>query len=152
MSLRYWSAANPRVIKLGRIIGVGIFAVAFVLPGCKFVGERSELINIGTYSGWKCAEFSLMLAIVPETYRSPLFLALLGGLVNPMLALYLAFFRPIFRRMRRVLSWAIAACVIATWIFFAIDQFLPLIGHVLWVVGILMVLAGEFLPPETSKR
>jgi len=87
-----------------------------------------------------------MLVIVPETYRSPLLLAVLGGLVNPMLALYLAFFRPRFVRLRRILAGAIAACLIATWIFFAINQFLPLIGHVLWVAGILMILAGEFAP------
>jgi len=150
MSLRYWLAANPRAVRLGRIIGVAVFAVAFLLPACKFVGERSELINLGTYSGWKCAEFSLMLVIIPETYRSPLFLAVLGGLVNPMLVLYLVFFRPRFGRMRRFLTWAILACLVATWIFFAMNQFLPLIGHVLWVAGILMILAGELAPRENS--
>jgi len=150
MSLRSWFEANPRAAGLGRIIGLVIFSVAFLLPACKFVGERSELINLGTYSGCKCAEFSLMLVIVPETYRSPLLLAVLGGLVNPMLALYLAFFRPRFVRLRRILAGAIVACLIATWIFFAINQFLPLIGHVLWVAGILRILAGEFAPREPS--
>ena len=152
MSLRSWLVANPRAVRLGRIIGLGIFAIAFLLPACKFVGERSELINLGTYSGWKCAEFSLMLVIVPETYRSPLLLAVLGGLVNPMLLFYLAFFRPRFGRIRRVLAGAIVACLIATWIFFAMNQFLPLIGHVLWVVGILMILSGELVPRGTSTR
>lgn len=150
MSLRDWLAANPRAVRHGRIIGVGVFAIAFLLPACKFVGERSELINLGTYSGWKCAQLSLMLAIVPETYRSPLLLALLGGLINPMLALCLAFYRPRFVRIRRILTWAIFACLIATWVFFALDQFMPLIGHALWVAGILMILAGEFLPCEPS--
>jgi hypothetical protein len=79
-------------------------------------------------------------------------LAVLGGLINPMLVLYLAFFRPRFGRVRRILTWAILACLVATWIFFAINRFLPLVGHVLWVAGILMILAGEFVPRETSTR
>jgi hypothetical protein len=152
MSLRFWLAANPRAVRLGRIVGVGVFAVAFLLPACKFVGERSELINLGTYSGWRCAEFSLMLVTIPETFRSTLLLAVLGGLVNPMLLLYLAFFQPRFGRMRHILTWAILACLVATWIFFAINRFLPLIGHILWVAGILMILAGHALPCDNSKN
>lgn len=152
MSPRSWLRANPQAERLGRITGLGVFAIAFLLPACKFIGERSELINLGTYSGWKCAQLSLTLAIVPETYHSLLLLALLGGLVNPLLALYFALYRPRFARIRRILTWAIFACLIATWVFFAMDRFLPLIGHVLWVAGILMILAGEFVPREPSMR
>jgi len=40
--------------------------------------------------------------------------------------------------------------MISTWAFFAINQFLPLIGHILWVAGIALILAGEFSAPPSE--
>jgi hypothetical protein len=34
-------------------------------------------------------------------------------------------------------------CLIAIWIFFAVAGFVPLIGHYLWVAGILLILTPE---------
>jgi len=97
-----------------RIVGICIFIAAFLLPACKFAGGRSELINLGTYSGWKCAWISLVLIIVPETYQSPFLLAVFGGLINPMIVAYLACYTPRFARTRRILSWAIFASISAS--------------------------------------
>jgi hypothetical protein len=144
MSLYNRFPLTPQSVQRCRIIGICIFAAAFFLPACKFIGTRSELINIGTYSGWKCAWFSLVLVILPETYESPFLLAVFGGLINPMIVAYLACYRPRFARTRRILTWAICACILSTWVFFAINQFLPLIGHIMWIAGIALILAGEF--------
>ena len=37
----------------------------------------------------------------------------------------------------------ILAFMVATWIYFALVPLIPLVGHVLWIVGIVMILAGE---------
>jgi len=150
MALHNLLPLNPRTVQLCRIVGICIFIAAFLLPACKFAGGRSELINLGTYSGWKCAWFSLVLIIVPETYQSPFLLAVFGGLINPMIVAYLACYTPRFARTRRILSWAIFACMISTWAFFAINQFVPLIGHMLWVAGVALILAGEFSTPSSE--
>ena len=141
-SLRRWPNKDPRARRLVRRAGCVTFAVAFLLPACRFAG-KSELIGFGTYSGWQCAKLSLVLALSSETYHSPLVLALLGGLINPLIVLYLAFYRPRFTRLRRAFAWATGTCLIATWVFFIVAEFMPLIGHLLWVLGILMILAGE---------
>jgi hypothetical protein len=33
----------------------------------------------------------------------------------------------------------------ATWIFFAVEHLVPLIGHFLWIGGVLLILAPEVL-------
>ena len=150
MSLHHRFPLNPRTVRLCQIVGASIFIAAFFLPACKSVGGRTELINLGTYSGGQCAWFSLVLVTLPETYQSPFLLAVFGGLINPMLIAYVACYKPGFARTRRILSWAIFACTISTWAFFAINQFLPLIGHIMWIVGIALILAGEFSTPSSE--
>ena len=93
----------------------------------------------------------LVLVTLPETYQSPFLLAVFGGLINPMIVAYVACYKPGFARVRRILSWAIFACMISTWAFFAINQFLPLIGHIMWIVGIALILAGEFSTPSSER-
>jgi hypothetical protein len=35
--------------------------------------------------------------------------------------------------------------IAATWVFFHLYPMVPLIGHVLWIAGILLILAGELM-------
>jgi hypothetical protein len=148
MTLRQWFAASPQAARWCKALGVAVFAVAFFLPACRYFGTRSEIVNLGTYKGWQCAQVSLMLTVAPETYRSPLLLAVFGGLINPIVVLYLACYRPRFAHMRRVLGWAILFCLISTWAFFAVDQFIPLIGHFMWIAGIGLILAANRSSPS----
>ena len=153
MTLRQWFAASPQAARWCKVLGVAVFAVAFFLPACKYVGTRSEIINLGTYKGWQCAQVSLMLTVAPDTYHSPLILAVLGGLINPMIVLYLASYRPRFARMRQIMTWAILLCLISTWVFFAVDQFIPLIGHFMWIAGIgLILVANRSFSSETATE
>jgi hypothetical protein len=96
MSLHNRFPLDPRTVRLCQIVGASIFIAAFFLPACKFIGGRSELINLGTYSGWQCAWFSLVLVTLPETYQSPFLLAVFGGLINPMIVAYVACYKPRF--------------------------------------------------------
>jgi hypothetical protein len=79
-----------------------------------------------------------------EIWHSKYFLAVLSGWINPLLLLYL--FLLLFPKLfwpRRVVAGAIVAFIAGTWVLFAIIPLVPLIGHVLWIAGILMILAGE---------
>ncbi len=76
----------------------------------------------------------------------------MSGWINPFVLLYIGLsLAPKFARLRRFLAMAILVCMVATWIFFAIDKMIPMIGHVLWIVGALMILVAEVAgrKPET---
>jgi hypothetical protein len=151
MTLRQWFAASPQAARWCKALGVAVFAVAFFLPACRHGGARSEIINLGTYKGWQCAQASLVLTGIPETYSSPLLLAVFGGLINPVVVIYLACYRPRFFRLRRILCWIVLFCLISTWAFFAIDQFIPLIGHFMWIAGIGLILAAGISSPSQGS-
>jgi len=63
----------------------------------------------------------------------------MSGLINPLILLYLVA-RP---RWRRGFALAILTCMVATWICLALWRFIPLAGHILWIVGILLILSRE---------
>ena len=135
-------AAYPRAVSICRILGFCIFVAAFFLPACRFVPESIRPV----YMGWECARIALSLTIATETYRSVEFLALMSGWINPLILFYL--YCVVARRscvLRRSLAFSILVCMAATWIFFAIEQITPLIGHVAWIAGALFVLAPEAL-------
>jgi len=61
-----------------------------------------------------------------------------------LMLLYIFFsFFPRFRLVRRILAVAVLICIAATWTFFYLAHLIPLIGHFLWIGGILMILAPE---------
>jgi len=71
---------------------------------------------------------------------------MLSGLVNPLLLIYLLFcIWPRFVGVRRVMCVAILVCMVGPWAYFHLEHFLPLIGHYLWVSGIVIILAGGFV-------
>ena len=95
------------------------------------------------YRGWFCAWVTLMNTFSREVWHSKDFLAILSGWINPLILFYLVFLiRPRLVWTRRIMGGAIVAFMAATWIYFALVPMVPLIGHVLWIAGILMMLAG----------
>ncbi len=63
------------------------------------------------------------------------------GLINPLIVLILFFSytnRSVF--LRRILAGIVLVCTALAWIFLAQNSMVPLIGHYLWVGGILMIL------------
>jgi hypothetical protein len=151
MSLRSWISANPRVILASQILGLCLFVAAFFLPACR--DSAAGRLSAGTLMGWQCARTSLALVSEKDTFGSPFFLAFMGGWINPLVLLYLAAgFMPRSGRMRRAVAISILACMAATWIFFAIIYFVPLIGHVLWIAGALLILLPELAHRTQSSE
>ena len=135
-------AAYPHAVLICRILGFCIFMAAFFLPACRFVPESIRPV----YMGWECARIALSLTIETETYRSVEFLALMSGWINPLILFYL--YCVAARRsciLRRMVALLILVCMAATWVFFAIEGIAPLIGHIAWIAGALIVLAPEAL-------
>jgi hypothetical protein len=123
-------------------LGFGIYVVAFFLPACRTVATSGDTPDV--LPGYKCAWITLVNTINPEMWHSKYFLAIFSGWINPLLLLYLLLLvSPIFLWPRRIVAGIIAAFIVATWVLFAMIPLVPLAGHVLWIVGILMILAGE---------
>ena len=142
MSLRKWLAAHPRAVRTCRMLGICIFVVAFFLPAIR--DTSSELGSAGTLFGYECARLSLALVTAKDTFQSPFFLAFMSGCINPLILLYLlSSFTRKLARLRQILAVSVLVCMAATWIFFAILKYLPMIGHFLWIAGALMILAPE---------
>ena len=142
MSLSDRISSIPRNILIWQMLGFCIFVAAFFLPACRDSGN----INIfrDTYPGWKCAQITFTAAFQKDSYESWSFLAVVSGLINPLILIYLLFsFFPRFKRVRRSLAAAVLVCIAATWAFFWIAHLVPLIGHFVWIAGALMILAGE---------
>jgi hypothetical protein len=142
MSLSDRISSIPRAILIWRIVGVAIFAAAFLLPACREAGPVNAFTN--TFKGWECARITFTAAFEKDSYESWNFLAVMSGLINELILIYLAFsLFPRFKRVRRSLAVAVLVCMAATWAFFVISNLVPLIGHFMWIVGALMILAGE---------
>lgn len=140
-------AATPRWAGLVRALGYFVFLAAFFLPACRQVATP----DAGTpdvYKGWFCAWITIINSLNHEMWHSRGFLSVLSGWINPLLFLYVAsLFARKLRVLRRIVAVLILLFMIATWIYFYLAPLVPLIGHILWIVGILMILAGE-----VSKR
>ncbi len=124
--------------------------------------ERSAS-GLGTQStdfvGWECAEITPVFTLrlvqsVIEPQRLPhdgplwpeLPLLALSGWVNPLLIPYLL--SCVMRKLtwcRKFLTGLIVLALIATWIFLAKEHFTLLLGHYLWVMGIVLMLVAPFV-------
>jgi hypothetical protein len=79
-----------------------------------------------------------------EMWHSKYFLAVLSGWINPLILLYLILLViPKFLWPRRIVAGVIALFIAGTWVLFALVPLVPLVGHVLWITGILLILSGE---------
>ena len=136
-------AVVTRSVLIARLVGLCIYVWAFFLPAVREVaapgGDAPEMLK-----GSRCAWITLVNTLNPEMWHSKYFLAVFSGWINPLLVLYLIFLLfPIFRWPRRIVAVIIVAFIIGTWVFFAKYPLVPLVGHFLWIGGILLILAGE---------
>jgi hypothetical protein len=134
-----------------RLAGIAIFAVAFILPAVRSADSGP---GSGPYVGWTCAGFAIAASAgIPHLFTAGALqdkealgalCLILSGWINPLVLLYLLFC--IWKKLvlvRRLLAVAILVCIVATWVFFAKASMHPLIGHFLWIGGIVLVLSPE---------
>jgi hypothetical protein len=143
MSVSTRSAGVRRAVLIARLVGVCVYVGAFFLPACKEAvapgGDTPTVLQ-----GSRCAWITLVNTMNPEIWHSKYLLAILSGWINPLLLLYLVFL--LFQKFlwpRRVVAGVIVAFIAGTWVFFDLAHLVPVIGHFLWIAGILLILAGE---------
>ncbi len=140
MSTSSVKAATPRVLRYARILGYLVFLAAFFLPAVREPGHED------TFRGSFCAWITLINTFNRDVWRSKDFLAILSGWINPLMLLFVAsLFSRRLRLFRRIVAAVVALFILGTWVYFYLAPLVPLIGHVLWIAGILMILAGDAL-------
>lgn len=140
------SAANPAILRavlIARVLGYFVFLAAFFLPAVRQVATPGA----GTpevYKGYFCAWITIINSLNHEFWHSKNALAILSGWINPLMLLYVAgLFSARLRWLRRVIAVLIVIFIVCTWVYFYLFPLVPLIGHAMWIVGILLILAGE---------
>lgn len=143
-----------------RIVGFVIFVLAFFLPAVAPPGAGSGP-GSGPQPGWVCAGFTLIpmgaviqhpLALFKGT-DSREYTLLFSGWVNPLVLIFLLFcIRRNWRWPRRIVALGILCCLGCAWAFLAKEQFSTLIGHYLWVAGIVLMLIPEVMPQGRAKE
>jgi len=143
MALTVRTATVSRAIQLGRVVGFCIYVAAFFLPACR----QATTPGAGApeiYKGWFCAWVTLVNSFSGAIWHSKDFLAILSGWINPLVLLYLLFL--ISGKLvwpRRIAAAGMVLFMIATWIYFYLAPLVPLIGHDLWIAGVLLMIGGE---------
>lgn len=123
----------PKASTVLLILGSALFLVSFFLPAVHVAD--SELV------GWVCAQVTLFSISEPAEMD---LLAFGSGLLNVFVLLYLgARLTGSARGARRFLLYAVAICLVFTWIFFSKEKIQPLIGHYLWAAGALLITGWE---------
>ena len=150
---------KANVVTVIRVVGILVFVAAFFLPA---VRDPGSVPGPGSRPllGWSCALFaaaSTGTILHWNTAQSTKEVVgsiclILSGWVNPLVFFYLTC--SLWRRMvviRRVFAVAIVLCYVATWVFFAQAPMVRLVGHYLWVLGGLLILAGELVGQRVSR-
>ncbi len=131
---------------LARIVGFFVYVSAFFLPAVREVTTGDDAPEV--LRGSRCAWVTLVNSFSHELWHSQNFLAILSGWINPLIVLYLiVLLIPGLKWLRRILAALIVLFIVATWVFFYIYPLVPLVGHFLWIAGILLILAGELRRP-----
>ena len=122
-------SAGGRWTAAARYFGISVF-LASVFPVAVSLGPGQGV------PGWKCAWLAFKL------WNSP---AVFGGLINPLMLIYgMLLPGSRFAGLRRGIAGAIAlVCLPMTWYFLSKARLDVEIGHVLWVAGVLLLLAPE---------
>lgn len=136
-----------------RLMGFCIYVLAFFLPAVRDKAADGVTFSTPTvYKGWFCAFVTIMNTFSRDVWSTSGFLAILSGWINPLILIYLILLvRDNSVWPRRIISMTVVAFMIATWIYFAVDSMVPLIGHVLWIAGALMILSGELFRTGTAQ-
>jgi hypothetical protein len=138
--------AVPRAFGIARILGYFVFLGAFFLPAVRQVATPGAGPP-EVYKGWFCAWTTLINTLNRQTWLSNDFLAILSGWINPLMLIYVAcLFSQKLRPVRVVAAALIGLFFIGTWIYFKLFPLVPLVGHVLWFAGALMIVSSDFAP------
>ena len=130
---------KANVVTVIRVVGILVFVAAFFLPA---VRDPGSVPGPGSRPllGWSCALFAaastgtiLHWSTTQSTKET------VGSIWRRMVVI------------RRVFAVAIVLCYVATWVFFAQAPMVPLVGHYLWVLGGLLILAGELVGQRVSR-
>jgi len=138
------SAASPgtsRWLGILRLVGYFVFLAAFFLPACREPGASDS------FRGAFCAWVTIINTFNHEAWKTKDCLAILSGWINPLMLLYVAcLFSRRLRAARLVLAGAVLLFLAGTWVYFYLAPMTALIGHILWVAGILMIVSGDLVP------
>jgi len=132
---------------LGRIAGIALFAVAFVLPGVHG-GQTS-------YSGFECAWITLVatpswFASLRDRSNGDLsFLLMVSGWIAPLVLLGAVIKS---EKVKRGVAKILPVLLLAPWVVFAWPQsgwgavpIHPGIGHYVWTAGCLLIFTPEYV-------
>jgi hypothetical protein len=131
-------------LRLQLAIGFCIYVAAFLLPAIQPPGAK-----IAPVAGWLCALIALapLAALVRGQWQGVQLEALLmavSGLTNPFLLVYLVLrIWPRLVKSRRVVGLLVLAGIVSSWMVMSKSSFKPMIGHFLWIAGIVIILATE---------
>jgi hypothetical protein len=146
MALRNTLDTHRWIVPIIRVIGLAIFVIAFLEPAVR-VEETTVL------SGWKCATIATTESMTlfgkpgPGHHQFIEYLVAFSGWINPLIVLVLlASPVRVLRILRRFLAAIAVLCMAATWVLFAQQHILPLIGHFMWIAGALIILIPETFP------
>jgi uncharacterized membrane protein YraQ (UPF0718 family) len=144
------NTAASRATKYIRLLGYFVFLAAFFLPACRQVATPGA-DPPDSYRGSFCAWITLINSFNRETWASSGALAILSGWINPLMLAYVAFlFSSRLRTARRIIAGLVALFILCTWVYFYLAPLVPLVGHYLWIAGILMILAGELVSARSA--
>jgi hypothetical protein len=135
--------ADPSGLPVLFYAGVGLYLFSFFLPAVQLAETPLR--------GWTCAWYSLDAWRIPEASR----LAIFGGLLNPLAALYILLrLQRRSARLRACISVAIVIFILLTWIAISRMQLGILVGHVVWVAGLTLLLlpGSQAWPSLTDLR
>ncbi|MGP8253453.1 MAG: hypothetical protein ACLQHF_15590 [Terracidiphilus sp.] len=151
MTLRNTLETQRWIVPALRTVGLALFILAFFEPAIR-AGETTVL------SGWKCATIATTESMTlfakpgPGHHQFIEYLVAFSGWINPfILLLILASPVRVFLILRRIFAVAVVLCMAGTWVLFAQQHIVPLIGHFMWIVGALLVIAPEAFPGRPRR-
>jgi hypothetical protein len=139
---------SPTIRRI-QLVGGMIFLVSFLLPAIRI--QTSFDFGPESLRGYQCMEWSARLLyhsfrmLLPHSgayYMEPWTLGFILGIslfINPLVLCYLL----TNSKWRRRVAILICVLFLETWFAMSLNHFVPLIGHFLWVAGILLMLAPE---------
>jgi hypothetical protein len=134
------------LVRKFQILGGVLFLLAFLLPAVRT--DIPDMSPQRVLRGYECVVWSARLlyeAMREWLRRDGIHSWTLGlifgtiGLINPLLVWYLL----AGAKWRRRIAILICVLIIETWIALALSQLTALIGHFVWVAGVLLLLAPE---------
>ena len=136
-------------------LGLVIYMLSFFL-----VATGDPKGPTGRMRGYECAYLAVELTLTSTPFSpasadyAPPFLylsILIGGLINPVLLGYTTL---VFLKRKpettRVLKFALLSMIPFCWVVFHFLEIYPREGHVLWVIGMLLVLFSSWKQPRRS--